>query len=161
MMKKNELQHHGVKGQKWGVRRYQNADGSLTSAGRKRLAKKSQKQLHKLQNERTLIERDISDTRRAALKLLDSTIKLENANNKHRDRMKEVNKLLDRNIKIENAINKHRDKMNEVNKQINDIVTDLDRNGYRVSYTGSQVNIYKGGRLLINEGDKYAVVTEK
>lgn len=29
------LCHHGVKGQKWGVRRYQNLDGSLTAAGRK------------------------------------------------------------------------------------------------------------------------------
>lgn len=32
----DSLEHHGVKGQKWGVRRYQNADGSLTSAGKKR-----------------------------------------------------------------------------------------------------------------------------
>lgn len=30
------LQHHGIKGQKWGVRRYQNTDGSLTDEGRKR-----------------------------------------------------------------------------------------------------------------------------
>ena len=32
----NELQHHGIKGQKWGVRRFQNTDGSLTAEGRKR-----------------------------------------------------------------------------------------------------------------------------
>ena len=32
----NELYHHGIKGMKWGVRRYQNKDGSLTSAGKKR-----------------------------------------------------------------------------------------------------------------------------
>lgn len=37
----NELYHYGVKGQKWGVRRYQNKDGTLTAAGRKRLDKKS------------------------------------------------------------------------------------------------------------------------
>lgn len=32
----SELYHHGIKGQKWGVRRYQYADGSLTPSGRKR-----------------------------------------------------------------------------------------------------------------------------
>lgn len=32
----SDLRHHGIKGQKWGVRRFQNSDGSLTAAGRKR-----------------------------------------------------------------------------------------------------------------------------
>ena len=31
-----DLYHHGVKGQKWGIRRYQNDDGTLTLEGRKR-----------------------------------------------------------------------------------------------------------------------------
>ena len=33
---KNYLSHHGILGQKWGVRRYQNYDGTLTAAGRDR-----------------------------------------------------------------------------------------------------------------------------
>ena len=32
----NELYHHGIKGQKWGIRRYQNSDGSLTEEGKRR-----------------------------------------------------------------------------------------------------------------------------
>ena len=38
-MSNAELYHHGVKGQRWGIRRYQNKDGSLTPYGKKRYAK--------------------------------------------------------------------------------------------------------------------------
>ena len=33
----NELYHHGIKGMKWGIRRYQNKDGSLTPQGKKKV----------------------------------------------------------------------------------------------------------------------------
>ena len=38
-MKDNELMHYGVLGMKWGVRRYQNRDGTLTSSGKKKALK--------------------------------------------------------------------------------------------------------------------------
>lgn len=46
MIYESELQHHGILGQRWGVRRYQNKDGSLTSAGKKRVAKLKEEYTH-------------------------------------------------------------------------------------------------------------------
>lgn len=40
-MKNEIIYHHGIKGQKWGIRRYQNEDGSLTAAGKKRYSEDS------------------------------------------------------------------------------------------------------------------------
>lgn len=38
-MNEEYLEHHGIKGMKWGIRRFQNEDGTLTSAGKRRYAK--------------------------------------------------------------------------------------------------------------------------
>lgn len=42
-MSEMAIQHHGILGQKWGVRRFQNQDGTLTAAGKARLEKKDDK----------------------------------------------------------------------------------------------------------------------
>lgn len=84
-MDKYELYHHGIKGMKWGVRRYQNKDGSLTAAGKKRqrgwseeaktaddISRKSVKsmsnaELRKL-NERTRLETEYKNLHPGAVK---------------------------------------------------------------------------------------------
>lgn len=53
-----ELYHWGVKGMKWGVRRYQNKDGSLTPRGRKR-----QKELSADEKERAARKADLKNRR--------------------------------------------------------------------------------------------------
>lgn len=42
------IAHHGILGMKWGVRRYQNSDGTLTPEGRKRYAGKLGKEIYKI-----------------------------------------------------------------------------------------------------------------
>ena len=65
-MDNKTLYHHGIKGMKWGVRRYQNRDGTLTTEGRKKksteeIADKKEKSNRKVavKNRRTLSDADL------------------------------------------------------------------------------------------------------
>ena len=74
------LMHHGILGQKWGVRRYQHKDGSLTEEGRKHYGVSS------YQNEdwslteagRKKYLKEGSNERKSSIKLLKNMLKLAN-----------------------------------------------------------------------------------
>lgn len=52
------ISHHGIKGQKWGIRRWQNPDGTLTEAGIRRYAKKNLKKSMNANLEKFGIDQD-------------------------------------------------------------------------------------------------------
>ena len=73
-----ELYHYGIKGMKWGVRRYQNPDGSLTAAGKKK-ARQEYREDNKLAFK---LGKEASIYGHAAAKSMNRTIKVENKLNK-------------------------------------------------------------------------------
>lgn len=77
-----ELCHYGVKGQKWGIRRYQNKDGSLTPAGKKRA-----KQEYKEDNKKAFeLGKNATITGRAVGESMKRTAKLEKKLDKRREK---------------------------------------------------------------------------
>lgn len=81
----DELIHHQIKGAKWGVRRYQNYDGTLTEAGKKRYARDtkdlSDKKKAKYEaNPDKWVNEDLNSGRRLADESANLTNKLKNAN---------------------------------------------------------------------------------
>ena len=88
-MVENELYHWGVKGMKWGVRRYQNKDGTLTKAGQKRYERDQRENSGKKKGNKVgqadpsrWVKEDMERTKRLADSSKQLTNELSNINNK-------------------------------------------------------------------------------
>ena len=127
-----ELYHWGVKGMKWGVRRYQNADGSLTEKGRKRYERDQRENAGKKKGNKVgqadpnrWVKEDLDRSKRVAEETERTVNKLKSANdNAMRNRPKtraDLSKMTDKEL---------RDRINRefLERQYNDMFTPQKRN---------------------------------
>lgn len=91
-----ELKHAGIKGMRWGIRRFQNKDGTLTDAGKKRYAK-LQSQLDELDDaKKKTAESEADSVEQKRSKLLGSTDAKELYENRNLLTTNEINDRLNR-----------------------------------------------------------------
>lgn len=118
------LEHHGIKGQKWGVRRYQNPDGSLTADGEKRYSGE-RGHLRYQKDKAKYYEKSINDALKRDAGYLKERWLLKEANEYAQG---QANKLSNKKKINQDKIDKFLNESNAMQKKMKEIEKDFEKN---------------------------------
>ena len=155
------LQHHGILGQKWGVRRFQNYDGSLTAKGKQRelkSARQYKRALNRVDQGLAEERRDYGDERSVAIKLRRKSDRLlTKAGNVIDTNPNKADRYYSKIDKLKKKVNEHDAKANAHMSNIikgqeltERLLNEASSKGYTVTQKLTARNVTKGHEYVLN-----------